>query len=98
MFKFFKKAPEAGKEKDHSTADEIRKYAKIHFVTPARQRGDDVVTFSASDIHVAEGESGHYSTVCGAIDSKKFLEFARVELSKRSGPKDGAAARWTFKI
>lgn len=98
MFKLFKKAPEVSKEKEHSTADDIRKYAKTHFVTPARQRGDEAVTFSASDIHVAEGENEHFSNVCKAIDSKKFLEFARVVLSKRSGPKSGAAARWTFKV
>lgn len=98
MFKFFKKPLEVKKEKEHSSTDEIRKYAKIHFVTPARQRGDSLVTFSASDIHVDEGEKDHFSTVCSAIDSKKFLEFSRVELSKRSGPKKGAAAKWTFKI
>jgi len=36
--------------------------------------------------------------VCSAIDAKKFEEFARVKLVKREGDKQGASARWTFKV
>jgi hypothetical protein len=40
----------------------------------------------------------HAQLVCGAIDAKKFAEFARVELVKREGVKQGASAKWTFKV
>jgi 5-methylcytosine-specific restriction enzyme B len=98
MFNFFKRVSTVTKEKEHSDADEIRKYAKNHFITPARQRGDKTVTFSASDIHSGMKENTLMASVCSAIDSKKFFDFARVELEKRTGPKDGPAAKWVFRI
>ncbi len=98
MFKLFKKPLFAVKEKEHSNADEIRKYAKSVFITPARQRGDKSVSFSASDIHAGLGYKARFPAVCSAIDAKKFSEFARVDLVKRSGPKQGATAKWTFKM
>ena len=98
MFNFFKKASVVTKEKEHSNADEIRKYAKTHFITPARQRGDKSIAFSASDIHAGMKENTLMASICSAIDSKKFSEFARVSLEKRTGPKDGAAAKWVFKF
>jgi hypothetical protein len=98
MFKLFKKPFFAVKEKEHSGADEIRKYAKSVYVTPARQRGDKTFSFSASDIHAGLGYKGNFQAVCSAIDARKFSEFARVELVKRSGTKKGATAKWIFKM
>jgi 5-methylcytosine-specific restriction enzyme B len=98
MFNFLKKPLFAKTEKDHSEADEIRKYAKTIYITPARQRGDKTVSFYASDIHIALGDKARFQAVCSAIDAKKFSEFARVELVKRSGTKQGATAKWTFKL
>ena len=66
MFNFFKKASVVTKEKEHSNADEIRKYAKTHFITPARQRGDKSVVFSASDIHAGMKENTLMASICSA--------------------------------
>lgn len=96
MFEFLKRHP--AEPKDHSDADEIRKYAKVKFVTPARQKGEKTVAFSAYDIHKGLGYNSRMPAVCSAIDAKKFAEFARVKLVKRSGPRQGAATRWTFEI
>ena len=79
-------------------ADEIRKYAKTHYVTPARKKGETRVSFSAKDIHTGIDLDSRYPLVCASIDAKKFKEFARVELIKREGPSQGVLARWTFKI
>lgn len=79
-------------------ADEVRKYAKTHFVIPERKKGGARVRFSAQDLHQGLDLVSRYPLVCGAIDSKKFKEFARVELIKRDGPQQGATARWTFKV
>lgn len=94
------KRPAAEKivEDKHATADIVRKHAKVTYVTPARQRGEKRVTFSASDIHHALHLHAHYPLVCSAIDAKKFAEYARVELVKRDGAKQGATSKWTFKV
>jgi hypothetical protein len=108
LTRFFKRGNNK-KEKDGKTAsktpnphinqsDDIRKYAKTHFVIPARKRGDVRVSFSAKDIHQGLDLASRYPMVCSAIDSKKFAEFARIELTKRDGPQQGATARWTFKV
>jgi hypothetical protein len=98
---FSKKGRSAAKKAPHpniSQSDEIRKYAKTHFVIPARKKGETRISFSAKDLHQGLDLVSRYPMVCGAIDSKKFIEFARVELTKREGPQSGATARWTFKI
>lgn len=81
-----------------ASADDVRKYAKVAFITPARQRGEKRVCFSAMDIQRGMNLHAHAQLVCGAIDAKKFTEFARVELVKREGVKQGASAKWTFKV
>jgi hypothetical protein len=81
-----------------SQSDEIRKYAKTHFVIPARKKGEKRVSFSAKDLHQGLDLVSRYPMVCSAIDSKKFSEFAHVELTRREGPQQGATTRWTFKI
>lgn len=97
MLSFFRKPVKANIKKESST-DEIRKFAKSTYITPARQRGDKTVTFTASDIQNGMQEKELFSAICGAIDAKKFCEFARVKLLKRSGTKQGATAKWTFGI
>jgi hypothetical protein len=81
-----------------SQADEIRKYAKTQFIIPARKKGETRVSFTSKDIHQGMDLQSRYPQVCASIDSKKFNEFARVELVKREGPQHGATARWTFKL
>jgi hypothetical protein len=94
------KRPAAAKsaEEKGATADDVRKYAKVTYVTPARQRGEKRVSFGASDIHHGMNLHSHFPLVCGAVDARKFAEFARVELVKREGAKQGATAKWTFKV
>lgn len=79
-------------------SDEIRKYAKTHYIIPARQKHEKRVVFTASEIHHGLKLTSRYPQVCSSIDSRKFKAFARVELIKREGPNQGASARWTFKI
>ncbi len=97
FFDLFRK-PKAAARKEKVSTDQVRKFAKATYITPARQQGLKRVTFSASDIHAGMKLHSGYSLVCGAIDTKKFQEFAKVKLETRSGPKQGAAARWTFRV
>jgi 5-methylcytosine-specific restriction enzyme B len=102
MFNFIKKwfkkpIPEKQTQK-HSNADEIRKYAKIKYIIPARQKGEKTASFTAADVHSGLGLKNSYPNVCSAIDSKKFREFARVKQVKRSGPERSSTVKWTFKV
>lgn len=102
MFKrfldLFRKEKRPSKSSDRTTADQVRKYAKVTFITPARQQGKIRVTFSAADVHNGMKLRSNYTLVCGAIDAKKFLVFARVKLETRTGAKQSSTARWTFTI
>ncbi len=90
------------KQKSHAprkvTPDAVRKYAKVTFITPARQKGEKRVTFSARQIHQGLELNSSYPLVCGAIDAHAFEEFARVKLVKRDGAKNGVSAGWEFKV
>jgi hypothetical protein len=81
-----------------SQADAIRKFAKTNYIITARQKHEKKAAFTAREIHQGLKLTSRYPLVCGSIDARKFEEFARVKLIKREGPKQGASARWTFKI
>ena len=99
LLNLFKRPAEAKTAEDRgASADNIRKYAKVTFITPARQRNEKRVTFSAMDIHRGLNPPTAYPLICNAIDAKKIADFARVELVKREGVKQGASAKWTFKV
>ena len=99
LLNLFKRQSKPGAHAEKmATADSVRKYAKVTFITPARQRGEQRVTFSAADLHRGLDLHARYPLVCDAIDTKKFEEFARVKLVKREGVKQGASAKWTFKV
>lgn len=97
FFDLFRKS-KSTTSKEKITSDQIRKYAKVTYITPARQQGKKRVTFSSADIHQGMKLHSSYPMICSAIDAKKFQEFAKAKLETRSGPKQGAAARWTFRV
>ena len=98
MQNLFKRPAQKVSAENSATADAVRKHAKVAFITPARQRGEKRVTFSAMDVSRGLDLHTTCALVCSAIDTKKFSDFARVELVKREGSKQGASAKWTFKI
>ena len=81
-----------------ATANEVREYVLRTFILPARQRGKKTVSFSSSDVHKGMNLVQRYPLVCSAIDAEKFLDYARVILAKREGPKQSTTARWTFDL
>lgn len=96
--KWFKKDDKKAEVHKSNKSDGIRKYVKGKFIIPARGKQEKRVTFTAHDIAKGMDLEGRYPMICSAIDSKKFLEFARVVLIRREGPGQGAAAKWTFKV
>ncbi|HCS40620.1 MAG: hypothetical protein ACYDH2_11435 [Anaerolineaceae bacterium] len=102
MFEFitrwFKKSDPKVEVKKKSGGDAVRKYVKQRYINPARLKKDKRVTFTAEDIEKAMGLGNKYPLICGALDTNKFLEFARVELIRREGAAQGSTAKWTFKV
>lgn len=79
-------------------SDEIRKHVKSKFIIPARLKKESRITFTAADIAKGMSLENRFPMICMAIDTKKFLDYARVELIRREGPGQSSTAKWTFKI
>lgn len=81
-----------------ATANEVREYVFKEFIGPARRQGKRTVSFTSSDVHKGMNLRQRYPLVCSAIDTDKFLDFARVTLVKRDGPKQSSTAKWIFSL
>ncbi len=101
MFEFlknwFKKKETAVEPKKASKSDAIRKYVKGKYIIPLRVKKEKQVTFSAREIAHGMSLEEKYPMICSSIDSKKFLEYAKVALVRREGPNQGSTAKWTFR-
>ncbi len=81
-----------------ATANEVRLYVFREIIEPARRQGKTNVSFTSSDVHKGMGLAQRYPLVCSAIDADKFLDYAKVTLVKRDGPKQSTTAKWVFSI
>jgi 5-methylcytosine-specific restriction protein B len=99
---FFKRkvkdVPEKVEDKQRTLSDEIRRYVRSTYITPARMMGERRVSFTAGEIHHGMGLKDRMPAVCSAIDAGKFSEFAKVKLVSRKGKKQTSTVRWTFDI
>jgi hypothetical protein len=99
---FFKRKTEKTEIKaekhDRSHADEIRKYARAAYITPARKKGLKHASFSAEEIQSVLKQGIRLQSIVSAIDAAKFCEFARVKRVKRTEKKGNSAVRWTFEL
>ena len=105
-----KTVPQA-REDQRSRADEIRKFVRSTYITPARKKGLAHVSFSAEEVKAgmaavfaqpsskSERWQGIRSqSIISAIDAAKFCEFARVKRGKRAEKKGSSDVRWTFEL
>jgi 5-methylcytosine-specific restriction enzyme B len=79
-------------------ADQIRHYVLKNSIEPARQRGDSTVHVNANAVHSALGLHSRFPAICSALDSDKFLNYARVTLVSRSGPQQSSSVEWIFAV
>lgn len=79
-------------------ADEIREYVRNELINPARRSGRSQLTIRAGDVHSAMGLKNRMPAICGALDAAKFYDQADVTLVARSGPQQGANARWDLSL
>lgn len=96
---------------DRSRADEIRKFVRSEFITPARKKGDARVSFTAGEIQAAmtagfahtsakneQWQGIRLQSIISAIDARKFCEFARIKQTRRTEKKGTSTVRWTFEL
>lgn len=81
-----------------ATADEIRIYAKDHFIRPARNWGKKTAVFSANDIANGLKLKNRFPNICSSIDSTKFQHLGSVRMISREGPKHSSSVRWKFEL
>ena len=79
-------------------ADRIRHFVKTNRIEPARERGEKTVSLIAGDIHRELDLDNRMPAVCEALDAEKFMDYARVTVIERSGPRMGSSATWIFSL
>ena len=79
-------------------AEQIRKYAREELIKPARAANEGQLSLRAGDIHLALDLKNRMPAVCGALDAQKFYTEAKVSLISRTGPHQGANAKWVLRL
>jgi hypothetical protein len=80
-----------------NASDQVRKFVREHYVLPARNSGATTVTVRAGDVHKAlRWDLKRVPQVCSALSTRKFLNFANVELIDRKGPPSGQSTTVEF--
>ena len=88
----------AAEPDEQTLADRIRQHVITHDIVPARDAGQGAVSIRAGAVHGEMGLQDRMPAVCAALDAQDFLDQAGVEMEERSGPPQGAAARFVFRI
>ena len=91
-------APAPAEPDGQTLADRIRQHVITHDIVPAREAGQSEVSVRAGAVHGEMGLQDRMPAVCGALDAQVFLDLAGAELKERSGPPQGATARFVFRI
>jgi hypothetical protein len=82
-------------------SDQVRAYVTNHYIVPARRSGSGTVTVRAGDVHKAmKWNVKKVPQVCSALSTRKFLNYAHVELLERKGPPSGQSTtvEFTFRL
>jgi hypothetical protein len=84
-----------------NASDQVRKFVREKYVDSARRNGAATVTVRAGEIHKAlHWDLKRVPQVCSALSTRKFLDFANVELVSRKGPPSGQSTtvEFTFRL
>lgn len=79
-----------------SRADAIRAYVRVHYIAPARRRGERTITVVAGDVHGALGLRNCVPSVCSALRSRSLLSSDRLRIVRDEGPPSGMGTRVTI--
>ena len=81
-----------------SEVDEIREYCMVHYVTPAKERGDYTVSIRTGDIHSELFYSNRLPLVCAALGATTFEHQNNLRRISVLGPLNGASTLFTYLI
>ena len=81
-----------------SYADDVRSHVNVHYIKPARSRGDSEVEILTGDVHKALGYRNRYPLVCAALGSQIFENTYRVRRVAVEGPLNGASTLFRFRV
>ena len=79
-------------------ADLIRAFTKKHYIDPAREKKDKVVSVRAGDIHHQMSLSQSLPAVCSALGSTKFENLCNVKRKDIVGPANGSSTTFVYEI
>ena len=79
-------------------ADKIRKYCNETRIIPARARGEKTVKIRAGDLRNEMSLQGKMPSICGALQTLKFENYANVKKIAIDGPGSGMNCVMTFEI
>jgi hypothetical protein len=77
-------------------AEQVREYARVTYIEPARKRHESTVRIMAGDVHKALRLEGRVPSVCQALGGSKFLTENHLILEKREGPPSGQSTTVVF--
>ena len=80
-----------------SQADAIREYALAAYVVPWRESEAEVLTIRAGDVERRMGLRNATPNVCSALEGRKFLALANLELVSRDGPKRSTTTTYHYR-
>jgi len=72
-----------------SLADQVKEFARLQYIEPARRRGDATVRIVARDVHKELNLVNRVPSVCTALQSTRFLQENGLLLERREGPPSG---------
>lgn len=81
-----------------SSADRIRRFILSHYIVPARNRSEKIVTVRAGDIHAQMSLRGQHANVCQVMRGDKFLNLANIKLKSSRGPLAGGNTYFTYQL
>ncbi len=81
-----------------SRADQIRHFARIQYVEPARASGSIEVEIHAGIVHREMGLVNRFPAICSAIDAARFRDECGLSLVKRTGPRQSSSVVWRFAL
>ena len=78
-------------------ADAIREYALANYVVPWRESDADTLAIRAGDIEREMGLRNATPNVCSALEGRKFVSLANLELVRRDGPRRSTTTTYHYR-
>jgi len=79
-------------------ADMIRAFAKDHYIDPAREKGESIVSIKAGEVHSLMLLSQSLPAVCSALETDKFETLCNLKRKEIIWPVMGSTTTFVYEI